>query len=84
MSTLFYLSRAQPDRSKPYFPLSHGIPRVDDLRILSGIIRVCISVPPRHIFPWWVLSVLQYSSQISGSLCGSSREGYKLRLNATW
>lgn len=40
MSTLFYLSRAQLDRIKPYFPLSHGIPRVDDLRILSGIIYV--------------------------------------------
>ena len=40
MSTLFYLSRAQPDRIKLYFPLSHGIPRVDDLRILSGIISV--------------------------------------------
>ena len=40
MSTLFYLSRAQLDRIKPYFPLSHGIPRVDDLRILSGIISV--------------------------------------------
>ena len=40
MNTLFYLSRAQLDRIKPYFPLSHGIPRVDDLRILSGIIYV--------------------------------------------
>ena len=40
MSTLFYLSRAQLDRIKPYCPLSHGIPRVDDLRILSGIIYV--------------------------------------------
>ena len=40
MSTLFYLSRAQLDRIKPYFPLSHGIPRVDDLRMLSGIIYV--------------------------------------------
>ncbi len=38
MSTLFYLSRAQPARIKPYFPLSRGIPRVDDLRIPSGII----------------------------------------------
>ena len=47
MSTLFYLSRAQPDRSKPYFPLSHGIPRVDDLRILSGIIHVI-----RHGLQW--------------------------------
>ena len=47
MSTLFYLSRAQLDRIKPYFPLSHGIPRVDDLRILSGIIYVI-----RHGLQW--------------------------------
>ncbi|PCJ44047.1 MAG: hypothetical protein COA81_02925 [Alphaproteobacteria bacterium] len=25
---------------KPYFPLSHGIPRIDDLRVISGIIHV--------------------------------------------
>lgn len=25
---------------EPYFPLSHGIPRVDDRRIVSGIIFV--------------------------------------------
>lgn len=27
-------------RIEPYFPLSHGVPRVDDRRILSGIIFV--------------------------------------------
>jgi transposase len=27
-------------RIKPYFPLSHGIPRVDDRRIISGIVFV--------------------------------------------
>ena len=30
MSTLFYLSTEQIARIKPYFPLSHGVPRVDD------------------------------------------------------
>jgi len=25
---------------KPYFPLSHGVPRVDDRRVISGIIYV--------------------------------------------
>lgn len=40
MSTLFYLSREQLEHIKPYFPLSHGVPRVDDLRIVSGIIYV--------------------------------------------
>ena len=28
------------ERISPYFPLSHGVPRVDDRRIISGIIFV--------------------------------------------
>ena len=40
MSDLFLLSESQLRRIQPYFPLSHGIPRVDDRRVLSGIIFV--------------------------------------------
>jgi putative transposase len=40
MSDLFWLSRAQMRRIEPFFPLSHGIPRVDDRRVISGIIFV--------------------------------------------
>ncbi len=40
MSDLWLLSEAQMRRIEPYFPLSHGIPRVDDRRIISGIIFV--------------------------------------------
>ncbi len=40
MSDLLLLSAAQMRRIEPYFPLSHGIPRVDDRRILSGILFV--------------------------------------------
>lgn len=40
MDTLFMLSEAQMRRIEPYFPLSHGIPRVDDQRIVSAIIYV--------------------------------------------
>jgi transposase len=40
MSDLMLLSEAQMRRIKPYFPLSHGLPRVDDRLILSGIIFV--------------------------------------------
>ncbi len=40
MSDLFWLTPEQLRRIEPYFPLSHGIPRVDDLRVVSGIIRV--------------------------------------------
>jgi transposase len=40
MSDLFWLSEAQLRRIRPFFPLSHGIPRVDDGRVISGIIFV--------------------------------------------
>ena len=40
MSDLIWLSDAQMLRISPYFPLSHGIARVDDRRVLSGIIFV--------------------------------------------
>ncbi|MCM8732576.1 IS5 family transposase [Hephaestia sp. GCM10023244] len=40
MNDLIWLSDAQMRRIEPYFPLSHGVPRVDDRRIISGIIFV--------------------------------------------
>jgi transposase len=40
MSDLFWLSDAQMSRLEPYFPKSHGKPRVDDRRVLSGIIFI--------------------------------------------
>jgi putative transposase len=40
MTDLFWLSQDQLDRIKPHFPLSHGVPRVDDVRVISGIVFV--------------------------------------------
>ncbi|MEQ9317491.1 MAG: transposase, partial [Henriciella sp.] len=40
MSDLFRLTDAQMARLKPFFPKSHGKPRVDDRRVLSGIIFI--------------------------------------------
>ncbi len=40
MSDLFWLTDAQMARLEPYFPKSHGRPRVDDRRVLSGIIFI--------------------------------------------
>jgi putative transposase len=40
MSDLIWLSDEQMARIEPFFPLSHGIARVDDRRIVSGIIFV--------------------------------------------
>jgi transposase len=38
MDDLLLLSKAQMRRIEPYFPLSHGIARVDDRRVISGIV----------------------------------------------
>ncbi|MFV0645100.1 MAG: transposase, partial [Sphingomonadaceae bacterium] len=40
MDDLFWLTEAQMERFKPFFPLSHGVPRVDDRKVLSGIIFI--------------------------------------------
>ena len=40
MTDLFLLSRAQMRRIVRYFPLSHGVARMDDRRIVSAIVFV--------------------------------------------
>jgi transposase len=40
MSNLFWLTDEQLERLKPFFLKSHGKPRVDDRRVLSGIIFI--------------------------------------------
>jgi transposase len=40
MSNLFWLSDEHMARLRPFFPKSHGKPRVDDRRVLSGIIFI--------------------------------------------
>jgi len=40
MSDLFWLTDEQMARLQPFFPRSHGRPRVDDRRVLSGIIFI--------------------------------------------
>ena len=40
MTELFLLTKEQMSRTSPHFPRSHGKPRVDDRRVISGIIYV--------------------------------------------
>src|ERR1044071_7524929 len=47
MSDLVLLSRAQMRRIEPFFPRSRGLPRVNDRRVISGIIYVI-----RHGLQW--------------------------------
>jgi len=40
MADLFWLNEAQVQRISPFSPLFHGVPRVDDQRVVSGILHV--------------------------------------------
>lgn len=40
MTDLLMLTAEQMRRIEPFFPRSHGVPRVDDQRVLSGILFV--------------------------------------------
>lgn len=47
MAELFLLSRTQMRRIEPFFPRSRGLLRVDDRRVISGIVYVI-----RHGLQW--------------------------------
>lgn len=40
MSHLYWLTDAQMARLRPFFPRSHGTPRVDDRRVVSSMIFI--------------------------------------------
>ncbi len=40
MSDLHWLTDDQMERLRPFFPKSHGKPREDNRRVLSGIVSV--------------------------------------------
>lgn len=54
MRDLFWLTDEQIERLRPFFPKSHGKPRVDDRRVISGIVHVLksggrwIDAPPEY------------------------------------
>ena len=47
MSGLYWLTDEQMAKLAPFFPKSHGKPRVDDKRVLSGIIFI-----NRNVLRW--------------------------------
>ena len=64
MSDFFWLTEAQIERLKPFFPKSRGKPRVDDRRVLSGIIYIqrnglmwkhapAVYGPPKTLYNRW-------------------------------
>ena len=95
MSQLFYLSAEQLDRIKPFFPRLHGISRVDDLRVLSGIIYVIRyglqwKDAPREYGPYKTLynrfvrwSRMGIFNRIFAELAGSAGNDGRLMIDAT-
>jgi len=95
MDELFLLSDAQMRRIKPYFPLSHGIPRVDDRRVISGIIFVIRNGlrwrdAPREYGPHKTIynrfvrwSQLGVFSKIFAALAAKGGEPRRLMIDAT-
>ncbi|BCH68233.1 IS5 family transposase (plasmid) [Agrobacterium vitis] len=55
MSDLSLLSESQMARIAPHFPPAHGVPRVDDRRVVSGIVYVIKGLqwkdPPKDYGP---------------------------------
>ena len=95
MRDLFLLSRKQFNRIKPYFPLSHGVPRVDDQRVISGIIYVIRNGlqwkdapreyrPPKTLYNRFVRwSRMGVFNRIFAELAGKARTPERLMIDAT-
>jgi putative transposase len=95
MSDLFLLSEAQMRRIEAYFPLSHGIARVDDRLIVSGIIYVIRNGlrwrdapraygPHKTIYNRFVRwSGLGVFNRIFSALAGEAGEPERLMIDAT-
>ena len=95
MSDLFWLSDAQMERLRPFFPLSHGVPRVDDRRVLSGIIFInrnglrwrdapAAYGPPKTLYNRWVRwSRMGVFARMLSELSAEGRERGTLMIDAT-
>ncbi len=95
MTDLLWLSDEQLSRIKPYFPLSHGMPRVDDQRVISGIVFVIKNGlrwrdAPREYGPHKTLynrfirwSRMGVFDQIFASLAGKGRKPDRLIIDST-
>jgi transposase len=96
MSNLFWLTEAQMDRLRPFFPKSHGRPRVDDRRVLSGIIfinrnglRWCDAPrdygPPKTLYNRWKRwSGMGVFARIMEGLASEVAEPKTIMIDATY
>lgn len=77
MSDHYWISEAQLERIKTHFPRSHGVSRVDDRRVISGIIPGCrFSVPiQRTSAIHSTASKGSGVSELAPTTCGGSGKG---------
>ena len=71
MSDLYWLSEAQMERLRPYFPKSHGVPCVDDRRVLRDRVPLeifIVSVAAHRIL--LASNLAKKASTIYGALQG--------------
>ena len=95
MSHLFWLTDAQMARLEPFFPKSHGRPRVDDRRVLSGIIfinrngsRWCDAPreygPPKTLYNRWKRwSRMGVFTRIMAGLAAEAADEKTIMIDAT-
>jgi transposase len=96
MSNLFWLTEQQMERLRPFFPKSNGRPRVDDRRVLSGIIfinrnglRWCDAPPeygpPKTLYNRWVRwSRMGVFARITKGLTSGGGEEKAVMIDATY
>jgi transposase len=95
MNDLFLLSQAQMRRIERYFPRSHGVPRVDDRLVISGIVFVIRNGlrwrdaprdygPPKTIYNRFVRwSRLGVFNKIFAELARKAGKPHRLMIDAT-
>ena len=95
MDDLFWLTDAQMERLKPFFPLSHGVPRVDDRRVLIGIIFInrnglrwrdapSAYGPPKTLYNRWVRwNRLGVFARILSELAAEGQDVETIMIDAT-
>ena len=96
MSNLFWLTEAQMDRLRLFFPRSHGRPRVDDRRVLGGIIfinrnglRWCDAPreygPPKTLYNRWKRwSAMGVFARIMEGLASEAAQPKTIMIDATY
>ena len=96
MSNLYWLSEDQMERLRPYFPKSRGKARVDDRRVLSGIIfinrnglRWCDAPaaygPPKTLYNRWKRwSDMGVFARIMTGLAAEAPDNKTISIDATY